>query len=228
MLCWKRKTSNFLNFFPLPKKNKIGMAELNRSYLYLYMFLWVLPTLDFPWWQASNTRPYFSLATYSVKIQFSTVSLLQSCSFWTVFRNFRLPAFTWTARANCCPQPETLNTLKMPLFIPVQTKRFKLIITCCSVPAFDELLPGFRDVRMSLHGWQYNAPSGACFGHMKLRDWFCDSWNFFKKPNFLVVDSAVGKSLFLDRLALVVSGKTRHPFFQPWSKHSKKRMYFFH
>ena len=111
----------------------------------------------------------------------------------------------------------------MSLFIPVQTKRFKRIITCCSVPTFDKLLPGFRDVRMSLHGWQYNAPSGACFGHMKLRDWFCDSWNFFKKPNFLVVDSAVGKSLFLDRLALVVSGKTRHPFFQPWSKHSKKK-----
>jgi len=40
-----------------------------------------------------------------------------------------------------------------------------------------------------------------------------------------VVDSAVGKSLFLDRLALVVSEKTRHPFFQPLSKHSKKKGY---
>ena len=34
-------------------------------------------TFDFPWWQTSNTLPYFSLATYSVEIQFSTVSLFQ-------------------------------------------------------------------------------------------------------------------------------------------------------
>ena len=34
-------------------------------------------TFDFPWWQTSNTLPYFSLAIYSVEIQFSTVSLFQ-------------------------------------------------------------------------------------------------------------------------------------------------------
>ena len=116
MLCWKRNTSKFLNFFLLPKKNEIRMAELNRSYPYL--FLWVVPTLDFPCWRASDTLLYFSLATYSVKIQFSTVSLLQSSAhFEQSSEILGFPAFTsGTARTNCCLQPETLKRIEDATF----------------------------------------------------------------------------------------------------------------
>ena len=118
--------------------------------------------------------------------------LVPTAIFWRVFRNFRLSCLT--SQANCCPQLETLKCIEDATFIPVETKRSKLIITGCSVPTFDELLPGFRDVRISLHGWQYNEPSGACFSHLKLREWLCDIWNFSIHLNFLVVASAVGKS----------------------------------
>ena len=87
---------------------KSEWQELNR--LYPYLFLWVVPTLDFP-----SILLFF--ATYSVEIQFSTVSLLQSCSFWRVFRNFRLPCLhLWNSTNQLLPQPEFLKRIEAATF----------------------------------------------------------------------------------------------------------------
>ena len=153
--------------------------------------------------------------------------LVPTAIFWRVFRNFRLSCLT--SQANCCPQLETLKCIEDATFIPVETKRFKLITTGCSVPTFDELLPGFRDVRISLHGWQYNEPSGACFGHLKLREWFCDIWNFFNTPKLSGGWLCCGQKLyFWIDLHLLFLGRRGTPFFSHGRSIVKKRIYFFH